>query len=47
MNTAPALRQPVILRLDLSAETVDFRAKFGGPYDFDAFTPLEVITIAP
>jgi len=39
-------RQPVILRLDLSAETVDFRAKFDGPYDFDAFTPPKVITIA-
>jgi len=39
-------RQPVILRLDLSAETVDFRAKFDGPYDFDAFTPPKAVTIA-
>lgn len=39
-------RQPVILRLDLSAETVDFRAKFDGPYDFDEFTPPKVVTIA-
>lgn len=39
-------RQPVILRLDLSGETVDFRAKFDGPYDFDEFTPSKVVTIA-
>lgn len=39
-------RQPVILRADLSAETVAFRARFDGPYDFEAFTPPEVITIA-
>lgn len=39
-------RQPVILRADLSAETVAFRARFDGPYDFEAFTPPPVITIA-
>lgn len=39
-------RQPVILRADLSAETVAFKARFDGPYDFDEFTPPEVITIA-
>jgi len=39
-------RQPVILRLDLSAETVDFRARFEGPYDFEAFTPPKAVTIA-
>ncbi len=39
-------RQPVILRLDLAAETVDFRAKFDGPYDFDDYTPPKVVTIA-
>ena len=39
-------RQPVILRADLSAETVAFRARFDGPYDFDAFTPPKAITIA-
>lgn len=39
-------RQPVILRLDLSAETVDFRARFDGPYDFDEYTPPRQVTIA-
>ena len=39
-------RQPVILRADLSAETVAFRARFDGPHDFEAFTPPPVITIA-
>jgi len=39
-------RQPVILRADLSAETVAFRARFDGPYDFEPFTPPAVITIA-
>lgn len=39
-------RQPVILRLDLAPETVDFRAKFEGPYDFDEFVIPKVITIA-
>lgn len=39
-------RQPVILRADLSAETVAFRARFDGPYDFDEFVPPKVITIA-
>ena len=39
-------RQPVILRLDLSAETVDYRVKFEGPYDFDPFTAPKEVTIA-
>lgn len=39
-------RQPVILRADLSAETLAFRARFDGPYDFEEFTPPKVITIA-
>ena len=39
-------RQPVILRADLSAETVAFRARFDGPYDFEPFTPPAVVTIA-
>jgi outer membrane protein OmpA-like peptidoglycan-associated protein len=39
-------RQPVILRLDLSADTVDFAAKFEGPYDFEEFAPPKEITIA-
>lgn len=38
--------QPVILRADLSPETVAFRARFDGPYDFAPFTPPAVITIA-
>lgn len=39
-------RQPVILRADLSAETVAIRARFDGPHDFEPFTPPAVITIA-
>jgi outer membrane protein OmpA-like peptidoglycan-associated protein len=39
-------RQPVILRADLSAETVAFRARFEGPYDFEPYTPPAVVTIA-
>jgi len=39
-------RQPVILRADLSAETVAFRARFNGPYDFEPFTPPAIVTIA-
>jgi outer membrane protein OmpA-like peptidoglycan-associated protein len=39
-------RQPVILRADLSAETVVFRARFEGPYDFDPFEAPKEITIA-
>lgn len=39
-------RQPVILRVDLSAETVAFRARFEGPHDFEPYTPPQVITIA-
>jgi outer membrane protein OmpA-like peptidoglycan-associated protein len=39
-------RQPVILRADLSAETVFFRARFDGPFDFEPYTPPAVVTIA-
>jgi outer membrane protein OmpA-like peptidoglycan-associated protein len=39
-------RQPVILRADLSAETVAFRARFEGPYDFDPYAAPAEITIA-
>ncbi|CAN5282921.1 hypothetical protein BH11PSE11_BH11PSE11_07610 [soil metagenome] len=39
-------REPVILRVDLSAETVDYRVKFEGPYDFEPFTPPKTVTIA-
>lgn len=39
-------RQPVILRLDLAPETVDFRARFEGPYDFDPYVKEKVVTIA-
>jgi outer membrane protein OmpA-like peptidoglycan-associated protein len=39
-------REPVILRADVSAETVGFRARFEGPYDFEPYTPPAVITIA-
>ncbi|MEO8020358.1 OmpA family protein [Polaromonas sp.] len=39
-------RQPVILRLDLSAETVDFRARFDGPHDFDEYVAPKTIAIA-
>ena len=39
-------REPVILRADLSAETVMFRARFDGPYDFEPYTPPEDVTIA-
>jgi outer membrane protein OmpA-like peptidoglycan-associated protein len=39
-------REPVILRADVSAETVEFRARFEGPYDFEPYTPPAVITIA-
>jgi outer membrane protein OmpA-like peptidoglycan-associated protein len=39
-------RQPVILRLDLAPETIDFRAKFEGPYDFEPFEAPKAITIA-
>ena len=39
-------REPVILRADLSAETLEFRGRFDGPYDFEPYTPPKVITIA-
>ena len=39
-------RQPVILRLDLAPETIGFRAKFEGPYDFEPFEVPKAITIA-
>jgi outer membrane protein OmpA-like peptidoglycan-associated protein len=39
-------RQPVILRLDVSPETLDFRARFDGPHDFDEFVAPKAVTIA-
>jgi outer membrane protein OmpA-like peptidoglycan-associated protein len=39
-------RQPVILRLDLGPETIDYRVKFEGPYDFEPFTLPKDVTIA-
>ena len=39
-------RQPVILRVDLAAETVNYRVRFDGPYDFDAFALPKDVTIA-
>ena len=41
-----ARREPVILRADLSAESVNFRARFEGPHDFEEYTPPPVVTIA-
>ncbi|MES2318952.1 MAG: OmpA family protein [Pseudomonadota bacterium] len=39
-------RQPVILRLDLDGETIDYRVKFEGPYDFEPFDPPKEVIIA-
>ena len=39
-------RQPVILRIDLSADSLDWRVRFEGPYDFEPFTPPKQVTIA-
>lgn len=39
-------RQPVILRLDLMPETIDYRIKFEGPYDFEPITIPKEVTIA-
>jgi outer membrane protein OmpA-like peptidoglycan-associated protein len=39
-------REPVILRADLAAESVMFRARFEGAYDFEPYTPPPVVTIA-
>jgi outer membrane protein OmpA-like peptidoglycan-associated protein len=39
-------RQPVILRADVAPETIDFRVKFEGPYDFEPFAPEKTVTIA-
>lgn len=39
-------RQPVILRVDVSPETIDWRVRFEGPYDFEAYTPPKQVTIA-
>lgn len=36
----------MILRADLSAQTVAFRARFEGAYDFEPFTAPDVVTIA-
>lgn len=38
--------QPVILRVDVSPETIDWRVRFEGPYDFEPYTPPKQITIA-
>jgi outer membrane protein OmpA-like peptidoglycan-associated protein len=39
-------RTPVILRVDLSPETVDYRVRFDGPHDFDPYTAPKEVTIA-
>ncbi|MES2324053.1 MAG: hypothetical protein V4633_17485 [Pseudomonadota bacterium] len=39
-------RQPVILRLDLRVESLDFHVKFDGPYDFEPCTAPKEATIA-
>lgn len=39
-------RQPVILRLDLREESLDYRVKFEGAYDFEPFTEPKEVTIA-
>jgi outer membrane protein OmpA-like peptidoglycan-associated protein len=39
-------RQPVILRIDLAAESLAWRVRFEGPHDFEPFTPPPEITIA-
>lgn len=39
-------RQPVILRLDLMPETIDYRVKFEGPHDFEPITIPKEVTIA-
>lgn len=39
-------REPVILRIDTSAETLDWRVRFEGPHDFEPYEPPKEITIA-
>ena len=39
-------REPVILRVDTSAETIDWRVRFDGPHDFEPYTPPKQVTIA-
>jgi outer membrane protein OmpA-like peptidoglycan-associated protein len=39
-------RQPVVLRVDISEFTLDWRVRFDGPHDFEPFTPPKQITIA-
>lgn len=39
-------RQPVILRVDLGADSLDWRVRFEGPHDFEPFTPPKQVTIA-
>ncbi|MEJ7807798.1 MAG: hypothetical protein WKG03_18000, partial [Telluria sp.] len=39
-------RQPVILRVDLGPDTIDYRVKFEGPHDFDAISMPKDVTIA-
>lgn len=46
MNCKFDKRTPVILRLDLSPETIDYRVKFEGPHDFDPYAAPKEVTIA-
>lgn len=39
-------RTPLVLRLDLSPETIDYRVKFEGPHDFDPYKRPKEVTIA-
>ena len=39
-------RQPVILRLDVSPETLEFRVRLDGAYDFEEFVPPKQVVIA-
>ena len=46
MNCKFDKRTPVIMRVDLSPETVDYRVKFEGPHDFEPYAPTKEVTIA-
>ena len=39
-------RTPLILRLDVGPDTIDYRVKFEGPHDFDPYLPPRDLTIA-
>jgi outer membrane protein OmpA-like peptidoglycan-associated protein len=39
-------RAPLILRIDLDPETIDYRVKVEGALDFDPFAPPKIVTIA-